>query len=406
LKTIVFLLDFYVGTALPTFHLASTLKERGYRVAYLGIPDLEPYVTKCGFTFHPIMEEVFPKGTRSKLTGGDPGIIAKHFKLILESNAIDRILHELKPELVVANYFLSLEALVLWYKHKIPTAIFCSFLRETKLDPVNVATGSLIRMGAEAYRLVTLAQTHGCAINSISDLVEPLRQMPEIIGCPLEFDLPGTDRGTNTRYIEPCIRENTSPQHDFNWPDIDPLTKLIYISLGSQVVSYVERGQRFYSLFFDIIRQTADRDWYYIFSFSPHFDAAEFGPLPDNVGIHSWVPQLDILNRAHLSINHGGLGSIKECIFNAVPMLVYPLGADQFKNSERVKIRKVGDIGKLDVQEAILQIETLVKGGEQTSGLNNLQEVFRRRQEECRGAAIVENIVEKRGKGETNCIYS
>ena len=406
MKTIVFLLDFYVGTALPTFHLASTLKERGYRVVYLGIPDIEPYVTKYGFTFHPIMEEVFPKGTRSKLTGGDPGIIAKHFKFILEPNSIDRMLDQLNPELVVANYFLSLEALVLWYKHKIPTAIFCSFLRETTLDPVNVATGSLIRMGAEAYRLVTLAQTQGYSINSLPDLVEPLRHMPEIIGCPLEFDLPGTRRGTNTHYIEPCIRENTSPQHDFHWPDIDGQTKLIYISLGSQVASYIEQGKRYYRLFFDIIKQTADRDWYYIFSFSPHIDPAAFGSLPDNVGIHSWVPQLDILKKACVSINHGGLGSIKECIFNAVPMLVYPLGADQFQNSHRVKARQVGDIGALDPQEAILQIEALVDGGEQTAGLKNLQAIFRRRQAECRGATIVENIVNERGKGETNCIYS
>ncbi len=399
MKTIVFLLDFYVGTALPTFHLASSLQKRGYKVVYLGIPDIEPYVVNQGFTFYSILEEIFPKGMRNKIgreevqnSTSSYEIISKHFKYILADNSIDLILSELDPVLLVTNYFVSLESLAFWYKHKIPTSIFCSFLREPKLDPASMAIGSLIRMGASAYQFVMLAQKCGCSISSLEELVKPLKHMPEIIACPVELDLPGVNRGENVRYIEPCIREQITGDKEFIWPDIGEGIKLIYISLGSQVVTFLEKGREYYRLFMEVIRRAVSYKWFFIFSFSPDIDLREFEPLPDNVYTSPWVPQLEILKKSSLSINHGGLGSIKECIYYGVPMLIYPLGADQFRNSERVKIRKIGDIGALDADGMLEQIEELSCGGPKTSGLNELQDVFRQRQQKHCGAELIDEI--------------
>lgn len=41
-------------------------------------------------------------------------------------------------------------------------------------------------------------------------------------------------------------------------------------------------------------------------------------------------------------IQHGGANSIKECIFLGVPMLIYPMRADQPGNSARIVYHQLG----------------------------------------------------------------
>lgn len=53
--------------------------------------------------------------------------------------------------------------------------------------------------------------------------------------------------------------------------------------------------------------------------------------LPKNVMIKSWMPQSDILAHPHVRvfITHGGILSVQEGIFRAVPMLGFPIFIDQ-----------------------------------------------------------------------------
>ncbi|MDH6463967.1 MGT family glycosyltransferase [Micromonospora sp. A200] len=60
-----------------------------------------------------------------------------------------------------------------------------------------------------------------------------------------------------------------------------------------------------------------------------HTDPAELRPLPANVIAHRSVPQLKVLARAALFITHGGVNSVNEALYDGVPMLVVPQGADQ-----------------------------------------------------------------------------
>jgi UDP:flavonoid glycosyltransferase YjiC (YdhE family) len=68
--------------------------------------------------------------------------------------------------------------------------------------------------------------------------------------------------------------------------------------------------------------------------------------LPSNVQVFSWLPQLEVLKHADLSINHGGIHTINECIHYKVPMLVYSGGKhDQNGCAARVAFHKVGIMG-------------------------------------------------------------
>lgn len=60
--------------------------------------------------------------------------------------------------------------------------------------------------------------------------------------------------------------------------------------------------------------------------------------IPAFVHMFTRVPQLEVLKISNLHITHGGMGSIKESILYAVPMLVYPLEPKWDNNGNALKV--------------------------------------------------------------------
>ena len=60
------------------------------------------------------------------------------------------------------------------------------------------------------------------------------------------------------------------------------------------------------------------------------------------------APQLELLRKASLMLNGGGLNSIKECLYFGVPMLVFPCTNDQPGNAARVRHHRLGYVGSPD----------------------------------------------------------
>jgi len=114
---------------------------------------------------------------------------------------------------------------------------------------------------------------------------------------------------------EPFVRESKLP--------------LIYVSLGT----VINDNQDFYRLCisalggmpFDVLITTGGR-------FSPE----QFGSLPENGTIRTWVPQAQVLKRAAVFITHGGLNSIHEGLYCDLPLLVVPQQTEQTFNALRV----------------------------------------------------------------------
>jgi UDP:flavonoid glycosyltransferase YjiC (YdhE family) len=68
----------------------------------------------------------------------------------------------------------------------------------------------------------------------------------------------------------------------------------------------------------------------------PAVNVADFGPLPENVETHVWVPQAQLLPHADLVVHHGGSGSTLGALASGVPQLLLPQGADHFVNAAAV----------------------------------------------------------------------
>jgi UDP:flavonoid glycosyltransferase YjiC (YdhE family) len=59
-------------------------------------------------------------------------------------------------------------------------------------------------------------------------------------------------------------------------------------------------------------------------------DPAELGAVPANVRVERFLPQAQVLPRAAAAIGHGGSGSTLGALAQGVPLVLLPMGADQF----------------------------------------------------------------------------
>ena len=60
------------------------------------------------------------------------------------------------------------------------------------------------------------------------------------------------------------------------------------------------------------------------------------GPLPENVIAASYAPQLELLEKASLTVTHGGLNTVLDSLSCGVPMIVVPLTYEQPAIARRV----------------------------------------------------------------------
>ncbi|SCK43454.1 glycosyltransferase, MGT family [Streptomyces sp. WMMB 714] len=76
------------------------------------------------------------------------------------------------------------------------------------------------------------------------------------------------------------------------------------------------------------------RGWYVVLQIGKHVRAEELGPLPANVEVHAWVPQLAVLQEADAFVTHAGAGGSQEGLATGTPMIAVPQAVDQFGNAE------------------------------------------------------------------------
>jgi MGT family glycosyltransferase len=95
-------------------------------------------------------------------------------------------------------------------------------------------------------------------------------------------------------------------------------------------------------LFEAIIEAAGDLDVQLIAAVGRDVDDARFASVPPNVRVVMWVPQVELLGHAAAFVTHGGFNSTKEALSRGVPMVVLPLGADQFYTAERVRALGLG----------------------------------------------------------------
>ncbi len=107
-----------------------------------------------------------------------------------------------------------------------------------------------------------------------------------------------------------------------------PHPQTIYVTLGTFFNHLTKH-------FLAILDALADEPVNVVVTVGYDQDPAVLGPQPDHVMVERYIPLSLLLPHCDAMVTHGGSGSVLAALSYGVPMLVVPLGADQFHNAER-----------------------------------------------------------------------
>lgn len=74
----------------------------------------------------------------------------------------------------------------------------------------------------------------------------------------------------------------------------------------------------------------------------PRVEASTLGDLPANISVTDFVPLEDVLGNCAAVLTHGGSGTTLRSLAWGVPLVIVPLGADQFANADQVQAAGAG----------------------------------------------------------------
>ncbi|HEU4837471.1 MAG TPA: glycosyltransferase [Pyrinomonadaceae bacterium] len=348
-----------LGHINPTLKLARKLRRNGHQVSYVGLPDLEDYVKLQGVGFIPILARACPKGS---LAGRRINLIEILDQLRTEGAVeIAAVLKTVKPDLLLVDVEL-LGVVSLARKLSIPCGLISTNLSGTRLISSNDARD----MG-----------------------------LPILIPCPQEFDFPNAGTQPGHYYIEASIELDRTDPYPFPFERLDETRSLIYCSLGSHCEDFKETGS-FFQTAIKVFRERPDCQLV-LGTGRFQLNGVDASDLPENILLVSWAPQLALLKRAQIMITHGGLGTIKECIYAGVPMIVYAVMKDQPENAARVAYHGLGvsnDIKEVSIPQLHSAIDTIQRDSSFKTRVESMSKKFHAMESSGRGVRIVERILD------------
>jgi UDP:flavonoid glycosyltransferase YjiC (YdhE family) len=334
----------------PTLKLARKLRRTGHRVCYLGLPEFERYIISQGFEFFAVLSEVGRFDRLFKATALDASV------------QIEKALHRIRPDLLIIDSVLR-DFAGIAYKLRIPSLLVAVSLDEVRFPIFDTETaGSVLKQ-------------------------------PTLVLCPAEFDFPEATKRNGDHHVEASIDLERSELRPFPWGELDESKPLIYCSLGSHSNQYGQSRDLFLAVIDAIERKP---EWQLILATGRGLIDQIDLHVPANALVVEWAPQLKVLKKSSIMITHGGLGSLKECIYFGVPMIVYPMMFDQKSNAARVAYHGIGVQGNSDMisRDQILSfIELIQVDGSFKMKITSMSRIFKEAEESSKGVQIIEAML-------------
>ena|SRR5438128_1057394 len=385
MATLLFMMLPEKGHLNASLKIAKALKARGHRVVYTSLSDFEDYLVSQGLEFIPLFQPVAPKGfiTDCQVSVSPLDAVTKllYLKGLKEKRTaheyleeeINRIREQAWPDSIILDAYLALRIARLVARLTTP----CLLLNPTVRFPVDL---NIPDHNSPAF--------------------DRLLELPTLFLCPEEFDLPGSQRANHHYYVEASV-DLLRQDGEFAWDGINNEKQLIYCSLGTQsqwsFAHEVNAANQHVRLTFlrQVIKAVASRsDWQLVLTTGNHLRAEDFGSVPPNVLLASYVPQLEIIKRASVVITHGGLNTIKECILLGAPMIVFPMEGDQIGNAARVAYHHLGISGRLESATAVgirAMIDRIHNHPLYRRSIARMSQIFKHREESEQAVALIES---------------
>ncbi|MEG3863029.1 glycosyltransferase [Microcoleus sp. herbarium12] len=381
----------------PMTTLGSELLRRGHRVTVFGFPDAQAKTIASGLEFHPLAEDEFPVGWFAEILtqrGKLSGLAALRHTLKEVAKTSTAILREAPIAIKQAGVEallvdqVSLEGGTIADFLNIPYITICSALmmnQEPNIPPIctswqynlNLATrlrnqvsykllrllGSSIREGISEYRRKWQLALYDLPNDYYSKLAQITQQPPE-------FDFP---------------RQNLPPHFHFTGPYHNPATRkpvpFPFEQLTGKPLIYASMGtiqNRLLEVFQTIASACEGLDAQLVISLGGGASPESLPQLPGNPIAVGYAPQLELLQKAALTITHAGMNTTLESLSNGVPMVAIPVANDQPGVAARIAYTGVGEaisLKELSVPKVRSAIETVLT-----------QESYKQRAIEMQGA--------------------
>ncbi|AFY40280.1 glycosyltransferase, MGT family [[Leptolyngbya] sp. PCC 7376] len=391
--------------------IGSELKQRGHRVTVLGIADAESLVLAANLDFHLIGESDFPEGYMQVVSDkirSLKGFNAVKYTLLRISKGAELCFREIPKAIQTAG----IEALLVDQatpaggtiaEHLgIPFITVCNALMFNQEDSIppnslfwkydpswigilrnKIGYAFVNRFGKSLLKLVN-EWRRKWNLPIYQNFDQSYSKLAQITHLVAEFDFPKKElpphfHFTGT-YFNAAIREFV----DFPY---DKLTDqpLIYV--------YVGNLQSHLFWVFEMIAQACvDLDAQLVIALGGNTSPEQMKLAGDPIVV-SRAPQLELLQRASLTITHAGLNTTLESLSNGVPIVAIPISNDQPGVAARIAWTKVGEaisIKQVNVKRLGQAIKQVLTKSVYKENALRLQKAI----EQSGGLSLAANIIE------------
>lgn len=196
--------------------------------------------------------------------------------------------------------------------------------------------------GADAFRAKFarwLAEC-GASTTGVDEFMSTPARAVALVPSAMQPNLERVDTDAVT-FVGPCPGDRAEQG---GWARPAGAEKVLLVSLGSAYTRQPEFYRRCLAAFGDL------PGWHVVLQIGKHTDPGDLGVVPVNVEVHSWVPQLAILEQADAFVTHAGMGGSGEGLLTGTPMIAVPQAVDQFMNADRLV--ELGVARRIDTEEA------------------------------------------------------
>ncbi len=402
----------HLNTMLP---LGKELQRRGHRVTLFGLLDAESKTLAAGLEFKGIGESEFPRGAMAESfakLGKLSGRSALRYTVTALRNSAAVLLRDAPKAIKEAG----LEALLIDQASPeggtvadflgIPFITICSAVllnRDQSVPPhftnwnYNPHWWGRLRNRVGYQVLKRIAKPITEVINEYrqkwklpthSNPNERYSQLAQISQQPAELEFP--------REQLPQCFHFTGPYHS---PVGREVPSFPYEKLTGQPLIYASMGtiqNCLIAVFKQIAEACVGLDAQLVISLG---GSAKPESLPEFAGsplVVEYAPQLDLLQKATLTITHGGMNTTLECLNNGVPMVAIPIANDQPGIAARVLWAGCGEalpLKSVNVPRLRTAIQNVLTEDSYKQNAVRLQEAIRRAGGVIRAIDIVEQVV-------------
>ncbi|MBW4672673.1 MAG: glycosyltransferase [Desmonostoc geniculatum HA4340-LM1] len=345
--------------------LGRELLRRGHRVTCLGMADAEPNVRAAGLEFRAISASEYP-----------PGAMAKLYERLGELSGLAALQYTTNLSVKTTTFFLQDAPLVI-KEAGIEALVFDEgiFGGSTLADFLNIpfvtACSALVNGFEDSippyfttwkYNPDWWAQLRNRAgyavLNAFSkpirDIVSQYRRQWNLPPCsnindyysvsklaiisqqPPEFEYPRRELTDILHFTGP--HSDSAARKPVNFP---------FEKLNGQPLIYASMGtlqNRLQHVFYQIAEACIDLDAQLVISLGGGLEPEALPNLPGNSLVVKYAPQLELLQKASLTITHAGMNTTMESLSNGVPLVAIPITNDQLGVAARIAWTGAGQL--------------------------------------------------------------